>query len=416
MHVLVLNTGSSSLKFQVIDTDLDAIERNADRQLARGLVERIGSESLITFRVEGKATAVRRTAPLRDHRAALDYVLRWLVSPESGVPDLAAMKDLEAVGHRVVHGGEKLTRSVMIDDAVVDQIEDCIDLAPLHNPANLKGIYAARELLGPGVPQVAVFDTSFHSTMPEVSYLYAIPYPLYVRHKVRRYGFHGTSHRYVAYRYRILTGKSHEETNIITVHLGNGCSACAIRQGSSLNTSMGLTPLEGLVMGTRSGNLDPSVLDYLHHKEGLSLSEIDSLLNKQSGLLGISGLTNDMRELLEEERLHQDRRARLAIEIFCLRVKHYLGSYLAQMNGADAIVFTGGIGENSAEVRARICAEMDFLGIALDDAKNQATVGGREGEVGRDGARVRVFVIPTNEELLIARDTVRCIRNAPRRW
>jgi acetate kinase len=415
MNVLVLNTGSSSLKFQVIDTDLEVIEKNADRQLARGVIERIGSESLVTFRVEGKS-AVRRTAPLRDHRAALDYVLRWLVSPEAGVPGLASVGDIHAVGHRVVHGGEKLTRSIGIDDTVVDQIEDCIDLAPLHNPANLKGIYAAREILGPGVPQVAVFDTSFHSTMPEVSYLYAIPYPLYVRHKVRRYGFHGTSHRYVAYRYRILTGRSYDETNIITVHLGNGCSACAIKGGESINTSMGLTPLEGLVMGTRSGNIDPSVLDYLHHKEGLSHGELDTLLNKQSGLLGVSGLTNDMRELLEEERVHQDRRARLAVEIFCLRVKQYLGSYLAQMNGADAVVLTGGIGENSPEVRSRICRDLDFFGIAIDEDKNQAAVGGKEGDVGAEGARVRVFVIPTNEELLIARDTVRCVKNAPRRW
>jgi acetate kinase len=415
MNVLVLNTGSSSLKFQVIDTDLDAIEKNADRQLARGLVERIGSESLLTFRVEGKP-AVRRTAALRDHRAALDYVLRWLVSPEADVPGLKSMADIHAVGHRTVHGGEKFTRSVAISDEVVDQIEDCIDLAPLHNPANLKGIYAARELLGPGVPQVAVFDTSFHSTMPEVSYLYAIPYPLYVRHKVRRYGFHGTSHRYVAYRYRLLTGRSYDETNIITVHLGNGCSACAIQKGESINTSMGLTPLEGLVMGTRGGDIDPSVLEFLHHKEGMSFQELDTLLNKQSGLLGLSGLTNDMRELLEEERVHQDRRARLAIEIFCLRVKRYLGAYLAQMNGADAIVFTGGIGENSAEIRARVCKDMGFLGIAIDPAKNEAAVRGKEGDVSAEGARVRTFVIPTNEELLIARDTVRCVRNAPRRW
>jgi acetate kinase len=252
--------------------------------------------------------------------------------------------------------------------------------------------------------------------MPEVSYLYAIPYPLYVRHKVRRYGFHGTSHRYVAYRYRLLTGKAYEETNVITVHLGNGCSACAIRKGESINTSMGLTPLEGLVMGTRAGNIDPSVLEFLHHKEGLSFQEIDTLLNKQSGLLGVSGLTNDMRELLEEERVHQDRRARLAIDIFCLRVKHYIGSYLAQMNGADAIVFTGGIGENSPEIRARICSELSFFGIALDEAKNGAAVGGHEGDVAAGDARVRVYVIPTNEELLIARDTVRCVKNAPRRW
>jgi acetate kinase len=415
MNVLVLNSGSSSLKFQVIDTDLETIEKKADRTLARGVLERIGSEALVNLRVEGKPPT-RRTAPLRDHRAALDYVLRWLVAPETGIPGLASIGDIQAVGHRVVHGGEKFVRSVAIDDAVIDQIEDCIDLAPLHNPANLKGIYAAREIFGLGVPEVAVFDTSFHTTMPEISYLYAIPYQLYVRHRVRRYGFHGTSHRYVAYRYRLLTSRSNDETNIVTVHLGNGCSACAIRKGESVNTSMGLTPLEGLVMGTRGGDIDPSILEYLHHKEGLSLAEIDTLLNKQSGLLGLSGLTNDMRDLLEEERLHQDRRARLAIEIFCLRVKHYLGAYLAQLNGADAVVFTGGIGENSAEIRARICRDLDFFGIALDEAKNAATVGGQEGDVAAEGARVRAYVIPTNEELLIARDTVRCVKDAPRRW
>ena len=415
MIVLVLKSGSSSLKFQVIDTDLEAIEKNADKTLAQGVIERIGSEALITLRAEGNPPS-RSTAPLRDHRAALDTVLRWLVSPDSKVPGVASIGDIAAVGHRVVHGGEKFTKSVTIDDAVVDQIEDCIELAPLHNPANLKGIYAAREILGQGVPQVAVFDTSFHSTMPDTSYLYAIPYQLYVRHKVRRYGFHGTSHRYVAYRYRILTEKSYDDTNIITVHLGNGCSACAIQKGSSINTSMGLTPLEGLVMGTRGGNLDPSILDFLHHKEGLSLDQLDTLLNKQSGLLGISGLTNDMRDLLEEERLHQDRRARLAIDIFCQRVKFYLGAYIAQMNGADAVVFTGGIGENSAEIRERIGKDLDVLGIALDQKKNKATVGRKEGDISAEKAKVRVWVLPTNEELLIARDTVRCVKDAPRRW
>jgi acetate kinase len=415
MIVLVLNSGSSSLKFQVIDTDLEAIEKNADKTLAQGVIERIGSEALITLRAEGNPPA-RSTAPLRDHRAALDKVLRWLVSPDSRVPGVASIGDIAAVGHRVVHGGEKFTKSVAIDDAVVDQIEDCIELAPLHNPANLKGIYASREILGQGVPQVAVFDTSFHSTMPDTSYLYAIPYQLYVRHKVRRYGFHGTSHRYVAYRYRILTEKSYDDTNIITVHLGNGCSACAIQKGSSINTSMGLTPLEGLVMGTRGGNIDPSILDFLHHKEGLSLDQLDTLLNKQSGLLGISGLTNDMRDLLEEERLHQDRRARLAIDIFCQRVKFYLGAYMAQMNGADAVVLTGGIGENSPEIRERICRDMDVLGITLDKKKNKVTVGRKEGDVSAEKAKVRVWVIPTNEELLIARDTVRCVKDAPRRW
>jgi len=414
MKVLVLNSGSSSLKFQLVETDLEAIEKDEDRCLASGGIERIGSEALISFRVEGQP-ALRRATPLRDHRAALDEVLRWLTSDDSGA--LArSLGEIEATGHRVVHGGEKLTRSVIIDEAVLEQIEDCIDLAPLHNPANVKGIRAARELLGPGVPQVAVFDTSFHSTMPDTSFLYAIPYQLYVRHKVRRYGFHGTSHRYVAYRYRQLTGTSPEQTNVISLHLGNGCSACAIRQGASLDVSMGLTPLEGLVMGTRSGDIDASILEFLHHKEGFSFGEIDTLLNKQSGLLGVSGLTNDMRDLLEEERTHQDRRARLAIEIFSIRVRKYIGAYLARMNGADAIIFTGGIGENSPELRRRICADADFLGIALDQEKNEATTGRREGQIGARDARVAVWVIPTNEELLIARDTVRCVRDAPRRW
>jgi acetate kinase len=415
MNVLVLNCGSSSLKFQLIDTDLETIERDADRQLARGVIERIGSEALISLRAESRP-AVRRAAALRDHRAALDHVLRWLMSTEPGAPGLQSLADVHAAGHRIVHGGEKLTRSTLIDDEVIDAIEDCIELAPLHNPANLKGIYAARELFGAGLPQVAVFDTSFHSTMPDASFLYAVPYQLYVRHRLRRYGFHGTSHRYVAYRYRQLTRRSHEDTNIITLHLGNGCSACAIRRGESLDTSMGLTPLEGLVMGTRAGDLDASVLEFLHHKEGLSFGELDTLLNKQSGLLGVSGLTNDMRDLLEEERAHQDRRARLAIEIFCLRVKKYVGAYLARLNGADALVFTGGIGENAPDVRRRICADLDFLGIALDEARNAAVTGGQEGEIGAAGARVEVHVIPTNEELLIARDTVRCVRDSPRRW
>ena len=415
MNILVLNCGSSSLKFQVIATDLEVIDRNEDRQLARGVLERIGTEALITMRAEGRP-AVRDAVPLRDHRAALDHVLRWLVSPESGVPGITSLGDIHAIGHRIVHGGEKLTRSVLIDDAVIDQIEECIELAPLHNPANLKGIQSARQVFGPGVPQAAVFDTSFHSTMPPESFLYALPYQLYVRHRVRRYGFHGTSHRYVAYRYRQLTGLDHERTNVITLHLGNGCSACAIRKGASFDTSMGMTPAEGLVMGTRSGDLDPSVLEFLHHKEGMSFDELDSLINKRSGLLGVSGLTNDMRDLLSEEREHEDRRARLAVEIFCLRARKYIGAYLARMNGADALVFTGGIGENSAEIRARITADLDFLGIVPDEGRNQELVGGREGEFGAEGSRIRLFVIPTNEELLIARDTLRCVLGVPRRW
>jgi acetate kinase len=414
MNILVLNCGSSSLKFQVIATDLDLIQQNADRQLARGLIERIGSQSLITLQSNAKP-AVKQAAPLRDHRAALDYILRWLVSPEAAIEGIRSIGDIHAVGHRVVHGAEKFTRSVVIDAEVIKGIEDCIELAPLHNPANLKGIHAAREIIGMGVPQVAVFDTSFHSTMPETSYLYAIPYQLYRRHKIRRYGFHGTSHRYVAYRYRQLTGKKREDVNIITLHLGNGCSICAIQGGNSIDTSMGLTPLEGLVMGTRSGDIDPSILEFLTHKEGMSIPEVDTLLNKQSGLLGISGLTNDMRDLLAEEQEHQDRRAKLAIDLFCGRIRKYIGAYLAEMGGAQAVVFTGGIGENSPVIRQRVLEGLAFLGLEIDDSLNRSMIGGKEGEIGRKG-QMQVFVIPTNEELLIARDTVRSVKNAPRRW
>ena len=414
MNILVLNCGSSSLKFQIIQTDLEMIEKNADKQLAKGLIERIGSQALVSLQAAGK-TAVKHAAPLRDHRAALDHVIKWIISKDAQIPDIQSLADIHAVGHRVVHGAEQFTKSTIITDAVIRGIEDCIDLAPLHNPANLKGINAARELLGAGIPAVVVFDTSFHSTMPETSFLYAIPYQLYRRHKIRRYGFHGTSHRYVAYRYRQLTGKTREDTNVITLHLGNGCSACTIKNGASFDTSMGLSPLEGLVMGTRSGDIDPAVLEFLSHKEGMSMSEIDTLLNKQSGLLGISGLTNDMRDLLAEAKDHQDRRATLAINIFAQRVKKYIGSYLAEMNGADALIFTGGIGENAAPIRQRICANLEWLGIEIDEQLNNDKVGGKEGEINTQKSRVKVFVIPTNEELLIARDTVRCIVDVPKR-
>jgi acetate kinase len=415
MNILVLNCGSSSVKFQLIETDLDLIEKNADRRLASGLIERVVGQAIITLQVEGQPK-IRRAEPLRDHKSAIDYILRWLISPESKISNLNSLADIHAVGHRVVHGGEKFTKSVLIDDSVIEQIEDNIDLAPLHNPANLKGIIAARELLGSGVPQVAVFDTAFHSTMPETSYLYAIPYQLYRRHRIRRYGFHGTSHRYVAYRYRQLMNIKREEVNIITLHLGNGCSACAIKNGDSFDTSMGFTPLEGLVMGTRGGDIDPSIIEFIYNKEGMSIREIDTLLNKQSGLLGISGLTNDMRELIAEEQEKQDRRARLAIDIFCNRVKKYIGAYVAEMGGAHAVVFTGGIGENSSLIRERICNGLESIGIVLDKKRNDEMVQGREGKISTLDSKMKVFVIPTNEELLIARDTVRTVKNVPRRW
>ena len=414
MHVLVLNCGSSSVKFQIVDTDLPAIEEGTDRRLARGTIERVGGHGLITFEIEGGRRQVE-DAPIRDHRAAVDRILRWIVSSEAGIPGVRSLSDLHAVGHRVVHGGERFRSSERIDDAVVLGIEACIELAPLHNPANLKGIRAAAELLGPGVPQVAVFDTAFHAKMPETSYLYGLPYSLYRRHRIRRYGFHGTSHRYVAYRYRTILGIPRERVNLITLHLGNGCSACAIRGGVSIDTSMGFTPVEGLIMGTRSGDLDPSILDFLAQKEGMGFQEIDTMLNKQSGLLGISGLTGDMRDLLAEEAENGDRRARLAIDLFCLRVRKYIGAYWASY-GADAVVFAGGIGENSAEVRARIAGDLSRLGLVLDPKANAALAPGQTGRISTEGSALAAWVIPTDEELLIARDTVRVVKDAPRRF
>ncbi|OGS41393.1 MAG: acetate kinase, partial [Elusimicrobia bacterium RIFOXYD12_FULL_66_9] len=292
-------------------------------------------------------------------------------------------------------------------------IEDCIELAPLHNPANIRGIRAAMEVFGRGIPQVAVFDTSFHATMPETAYLYGIPYHLYRRYKIRRYGFHGTSHRYLAYRYRVLNKIPKEKVNIITLHLGNGCSACAIKAGDSVNTSMGFTPLEGMVMGTRAGDVDVSVIEYLSHKEGLSLPEMITMLNKQSGLLGLSGLTSDMRELLEEEKENGDRRASLAIDVFCASARRRIGAYLAELGGTDALVFSGGIGENSPVIRKRICAGLTPLGIVLDDARNAALKRGATGEISKSSSPVKIHVIPTNEELLIARDSFRAVSGLP---
>jgi acetate kinase len=407
MKILVLNVGSSTLKFQLIETDRQQIDDHADRRLAGGQIERIGGAAVWTLRV-GDRTPSTGSTPLRDHRAAIEYLLAWMVEDGSGV-EIGTLAEIGAVGHRVVHGGERFVRSVAIDEAVLRGIEETIELAPLHNPANLRGIHAVRAVLGPGVPQVAVFDTAFHHTLPERAYLYAIPYSLYRRHRVRRYGFHGTSHRYVGYRWRQLTGTAREAQRIITLHLGNGCSACAIVGGRSVDTSMGFTPLEGLVMGTRSGDVDPAILDYVAAKEGLSLAEMESLLNKQSGLLGISGLTHDMRELLAEAAEHDDRRAWLAIEIFCYRVRKYLGAYLAAMGGADAICFAGGIGENAPPIRAMVCEGMEWAGIRLDEGRNRAAVGGAEGVVSPDGAAPQVWVIPTDEELLIARDTWRVV-------
>lgn len=415
MNVLVLNAGSSTLKFQLVRTDAERIAAHTDERLARGQIERIGGEAVYTLRGRD-GIAHRGSASLRDLRAAVEYIVAWLLSPDSG-PVIGTVGEIEAVGHRVVHGGERFQRSVRIDDEVRTGIEDMIDLAPLHNPHNLKGIAGARAVLGAEVPHVAVFDTAFHHTIPEHAYLYAIPYQFYRRHKVRRYGFHGTSHRYVAYRWRELTGVARDKTRIITLHLGNGCSACAIDAGNSVDTSMGFTPLEGLVMGTRSGDVDPAVPEYLGVKEGLAPNEVvDTLLNKQSGLLGVSGLTNDMRELLAEAHENADRRARLAIEIFCYRVRKYIGGYLAVLGGADAIVFAGGIGENAPEIRTNVCRGLAWAGVELDEGLNARMVNGTEGCITTPTSRLAVWVIPTDEELLIARDTFRAVTGVEARY
>lgn len=409
MNVLVLNCGSSSLKFQLIATDLERIEQDNDRRLAHGQIERIGGAAIITLIAEGK-TAHRSAEPIKDMRSAVETVLRWIASDESEIDEIKVLADIHAVGHRVVHGGEKFTASAVITDEVLRGIEDCIELAPLHNPANIKGILAALVILGAGIPQVAVFDTAFHQTLPEHAFLYALPYQFYRRHKIRRYGFHGTSHRYVAYRYRKIKNIERENVNIITLHLGNGCSIAAIKGGNSIDTSMGLTPLEGLVMGTRSGDIDPAIVEFICAKEGLTVQETEMLLNRQSGLLGISGLTNDMRELVAEAVENKDRRALLAIEIFCYRAAKYIGAYLAAMNGADAIIFAGGIGENSPYVRRLICKNLEWFGVRLNEENNENFVNNREGIISAENSRTDIYVIPTNEELLIARDTVRLIQ------
>lgn len=414
MNILVLNCGSSSVKFQIIATDLELIAGNADQRLARGNIERIGGEAIVSLKSEAGDKQVS-TATLRDTQAAVELILRW-ASSDAGPSQIQSVADIHAVGHRVVHGGEYFTQSAVIDDNVLRAIEDCIELAPLHNPMNIKGIQAAREVFGVGLPQVAVFDTAFHQTLPEHAYIYAIPYQLYRRYRIRRYGFHGTSHRYVAYRYRQLREMTREQTNVISLHLGNGCSIAGIRKGDSQDTSMGLTPLEGLVMGTRAGDIDPAIVDFISVKEGLTSREVETILNKQSGLLGISGLTNDMRELLDEEREHNDRRAHLAIEVFCYRARKYIGAFLAAVGGADAVIFTGGIGENSPEIRSRICAGLEWMGLELEPQRNAAAVNGFEGAVSTEGSRLAAYVIPTDEELLIARDTLRSISGVSQRF
>ncbi len=396
MIVLVLNSGSSSVKYQVFNTDKKQV-------LAKGQVERIGmSGAVLTHKPHDRET-VRLSGEILDHKMAIEYVLSILLSKNHGV--IEDRSEIDAVGHRVVHGGEAFSKSVLINEDVMRELRRCIDYAPLHNPPNLKGINAASALL-PGVPQVGVFDTAFHQSMPDYAYIYGLPYALYKRHGIRRYGFHGTSHRFVSERALELTGLSGDNSRMITCHLGNGCSAAAIKNGKSIDTSMGFTPLEGLLMGTRSGDMDPAIILQIMGKEELTMNDATTLLNKHSGLQGVSGVSSDMREI--EEEYEGSARARLAHDIFTYRLKKYIGAYAAALGGLDVLVFTGGIGENSELVRRNSVSGLEFMGIELDEKKNSAKEP-RERAIHKDGSKVQVYVIPTNEELVIALDTHRIV-------
>ena len=394
MNILVINCGSSSLKYQLIDSSNENV-------LAKGLCDRIGiADSFIKQTVTGKDATVINV-DLKDHNIAIAEVVKALTSKEHGV--IESLADISAVGHRIVHGGEKFCESVIIDDEAMKAIEDCVPLAPLHNPANIIGIKACQAAM-PGVPQVAVFDTVFHQTMPSEAYMYALPYEYYTKHGIRKYGFHGTSHKYVAERCAALMEKPIEDLKIITCHIGNGGSIAAVKGGKCMDTSMGFTPLDGLEMGTRSGILDPAVVLFLMDNENLSSKDMNTVLNKKSGLAGVSGVSSDMRDVTAAAK-EGNERAKLALDIFAYRVKSYIGQYAAVMNGVDAIVFTAGIGENDIATRLACASGLEYLGVSVDADKNN--VRGGEVEISADGSKVKVFVISTNEELAIARETAR---------
>lgn len=392
MNVLVINCGSSSLKYQLIDSDSEQV-------LAKGLCERIKIDGRLKHSPAGKAT-VEMDSPMPDHTAAVELVLKMLTDSEHGV--IRSLDEIGAVGHRIVHGGEKFASSTIITEEVIEAITECNDLAPLHNPANLIGIESCRKLM-PDVPMVAVFDTAFHQTMPEKAYLYGIPYEYYEKYKIRKYGFHGTSHSFVSKRMAELLGKKPEELKTIVCHLGNGASICAVKNGKSVDTSMGLTPLDGLVMGTRSGAIDPAVIEYIAEKGKKSISEVIDVLNKESGVAGVSGVSSDFRDL-DNAILAGNERAKIAMDVFCYRVAQYIGSYTAAMNGVDAIAFTAGVGENNSTARAGIFEYLGYLGIKLDTEKNKLR--GEEVQISTDDSKVPVWIVPTNEELAIARETV----------
>lgn len=390
MKVLVLNCGSSSVKYQFIDTEKQFT-------LAKGSIERIGMPSAVLVHTRYDGDSIKIVGEILDHTIAIEYVLGAMLSRNHGV--IESKEDIDAIGHRVVHGGETFYKSVLITEEVMEVLQDNIDLAPLHNPPNIKGIQAVARLL-PDKPQCAVFDTAFHMQMQPHAYLYGIPYELYKRYKIRRYGFHGTSHNYVSKKAAELLEKPYEELKIITAHLGNGCSMAAVKNGKSVDTTMGFTPLEGLMMGTRGGDLDPLVILYIMGKEGMNLNEANILLNKHSGLIGVSGVSSDMREIISAHE-EGNERAKWAFEMFCYRVKKYLGAYTAAMGGLDAFVLTGGIGENAKKIRKEICTDLEFLGIELDEEKNE----NNEVLISKENSKVKVFRIPTNEELVIALDT-----------
>ena len=394
MKILVINTGSSSLKYQLIDMENEGV-------LAKGLCDRIGIDNSFIKHTRTGSDSVVIDVDLTNHKAAIKKVIEVLTDKTMGV--ITSMSEISAVGHRIVHGGEKFHDSVIIDEDVTQAIKDCINLAPLHNPPNIIGIQACQQIM-PGTPMVAVFDTAFHQTIPNYAYIYALPYDMYEKHGVRKYGFHGTSHKYVAQRAADMLGKPIEQLKLITCHLGNGASICAVEYGKSVETSMGFTPLDGLAMGTRSGTVDPAVVKYLMETEKMSLKDIDEYLNKKSGVLGISGVSSDFRDL-EAAIEEGNERAKLALEIFCYRVKKYIGKYAAVMNGVDAVIFTAGIGENNPTVRHMATAGMDFFGIKIDDEKNK--VRGKEADISTPDARTRTLVVPTNEELAIARETLK---------
>ncbi len=399
MKILVINAGSSSLKYQLIDMDTEAV-------LAKGLCERIGIDgSKLNHTPEGGDKVVIEK-PMRDHSDAINMVLAALTDANHGV--ISSMDEISAVGHRVVHGGEVFNKSVVINDEVKAAVEECIPLAPLHNPANLIGI-AACEAAMPGVPQVGVFDTAFHQTMPQAAYMYALPYNLYEKYKIRRYGFHGTSHKYVSQEAAKMLGKAPEDLKIITCHLGNGSSITAVDGGKSVDTSMGFTPLPGVCMGTRCGDIDPAIVKFIADSEGIDLEAVDKILNKESGVYGISGLSSDFRDL-EAAANNGCEKSKLALDMFAYSVKKYVGTYMAALGDVDAIVFTAGIGENTVIMRKAILEGMSAFGIEIDDSKNEKAIRGAQMDISADGSRVRILVIPTNEELMIAKETLELVQ------